>query len=76
MNISGASCACVSAPNYAWTHVFVGATATACPVAFDWAAGHGNLVLVDSVLGSGLGSAAIVLGGEGGEQAGRVSETE
>lgn len=63
VNISGASQACVSAPSYAWTHVFVGATVAECPVAFDWLAGPGNLVLVDSVLGSGLGPAAIVLGG-------------
>ncbi len=66
VRILGASVACVSAPGLAWTHVFVGVEAAGCPVAFDWQASPGNLVLVDSTLGPGLGPAAIALGADNG----------
>ena len=42
--------------------MFVSVTAANCPVAFEWSAGPGNLVLVDSVLAGGFGPAAITLG--------------
>jgi hypothetical protein len=66
LRIAGASVACVQAPGLGWTQVFAGLDASGCPVAFDWRASPGNLVLLDSTLGPGVGSSAIVLGGGNG----------
>lgn len=67
VTITGSTSACLSATSMAWSHTLVGMNLSHCPVAIrSDINGLGALVLLDSILGPGLGPFAIDASGSQG----------
>ena len=64
--LSRHSTACVWSSAYIWTHVFVNLSASFCPAALRSTMAAGSILLLDSVLGPGLGASAIATAGAAG----------
>ena len=64
--LRGQSAACVWSSAYIWTHVFVNLSASFCPAALRSTNAAGSILLLDSVLGPGLGASAIATDGAAG----------
>jgi hypothetical protein len=64
--LSNQSAACVWSDTYIWTHVFVNLSARGCPAALHTTKSTGSILVLDSVLGPGLGASAITTDGVAG----------